>query len=574
MSDSIAQSFFINVSTNVDGVFLTRLDLYFQTKDPQFGFTVQLRAMDNLTGLITTTILPFSKVYVPNNLIYVSDDGSVPTSIVFDAPVYVQNQAQYAFVVIPEANSPYLTIWTAELGDNDVRTGSRISEQPSTGVQFSTSNLSTWTANQASDIKFDLYRASFTAGSSGTVTFTNPDMEYLSVTNASGLANIGEYIRGEGRLYLSNVGGTITTDYILTGVTSGTVGRASGGNQGSNMYRVNGILPNKNYTPGETVNISYANNTPTGYSATVLNCSFPGGYLSMMDLSNPADLRVYLQASGGYFVVGEEIRGQTSNNNAWISKVNDLEMNLADIEIQKMDFTLTDSDWTAKTTSSSYTIGSFNPINVNTNNNFATEQKIAGKSNELTYLSGNKSFQVQGQLNTYSDFLSPIVNQNRSHSVIVNNIINNDDTNEDQTSGGNAIARYITEKVTLADGQDAEDINVYLSVYYPSSATIGVYYKILNGEDSDTFDDVKWIKMDVTSSGGISLDSNSSDFREYQYGIPSSYLTGSNGEVQYVNSAGITFTGYKYYSVKVVMLSSSTSLIPILGNIRIVCLQQ
>ena len=48
-----------------------------------------------------------------------------------------------------------------------------ISKQPFFGSMFKSQNGSTWTAEQNEDIKFDINRASFTTGTTGTVTLVN-----------------------------------------------------------------------------------------------------------------------------------------------------------------------------------------------------------------------------------------------------------------------------------------------------------------------------------------------------------------------------------------------------------------
>ena len=62
------------------------------------------------------------------------------------------------------------------MGDIDI-TGTRtISEQPYAGVLFKSQNASTWTADQYEDLKFNLYRATFSDTVIGTATFTNSEL--------------------------------------------------------------------------------------------------------------------------------------------------------------------------------------------------------------------------------------------------------------------------------------------------------------------------------------------------------------------------------------------------------------
>jgi hypothetical protein len=78
----------------------------------------------------------------------------------------------------------------------------------------------------------------------------------------------------------------------------------------------------------------------------------------------------------------------------------------------------------------------------------------------------------------------------------------------------------------------------------------------------------------MKSKNVYSLSSNKDNYIEYEYGIDDADLTGSNAEVQYINSQGTTFTGFKYFQIKTVFLSSDTSIIPRLADLRVIALQK
>ena len=60
---------------DVGGVFVTSVDVYFQTKSDTVPVQCQIRTMN--TGYPTTTILPFGQVTVQPNDVSISDDASV-----------------------------------------------------------------------------------------------------------------------------------------------------------------------------------------------------------------------------------------------------------------------------------------------------------------------------------------------------------------------------------------------------------------------------------------------------------------------------------------------------------------
>ena len=63
-------------------------------------------------------------------------------------------------------------MYYAELGKNMLDSGTQLVVNPyATGVMFSSSNASTWTAHQGADLKFELYRSYYTGN--GEIIFNN-----------------------------------------------------------------------------------------------------------------------------------------------------------------------------------------------------------------------------------------------------------------------------------------------------------------------------------------------------------------------------------------------------------------
>lgn len=154
-TDPLAQSFMFNVDTPI-----AKLGLYFSAKDQTRPVVVQVRDMVN--GY------PGSKVYaeavVDASDVKVSEDGSVMTEVELNQPVYCYADTYYCFVVISDCQS--YSLFYAELGKNLLgSTTEFMSINPYTqGVLFSSSNASTWTAHQGADLKFDIFKTDFTAG--------------------------------------------------------------------------------------------------------------------------------------------------------------------------------------------------------------------------------------------------------------------------------------------------------------------------------------------------------------------------------------------------------------------------
>jgi type VI protein secretion system component VasA len=159
--------------------------------------------------------------------------------------------------------------------------------------------------------------------------------------------------------------------------------------------------------------------------------------------------------------------------------------------------------------------------------------------------------------------------------LLIENFLNNDTTNEEATAGGNALARHITKTVQLADGQDAEDLIVILDAYKPQGTDVHVYYKILHADDGDTMRDVPYVKMTQDTEANLySSSENQEDFKEYEFSIPTSKQTGHNDTVEYLNTQGVTFAGFKNFKVKIVFTGTNTTLPPRVRDLRVIALQR
>lgn len=572
--DPIAQSFFIDLIGQVSGCFVTKIDLFFKEKDPNFGVMVEIREIDQVTSMITPKVIPGSRIKLKSADINVSEDGSVPTTFTFKNPIFLMNQVEYAFVVIPEANNPNTIVWTSRLGEIDIATGVRVNEQPYAGVMFLSSNQRQWNVLQEEDIKFKIYRADFNTNVVGTCVFTNDDTEYLNVNTASGTFSIaGEKVHGEIRLSLSNIsGGVIANNMVIVGNTSGASGIVT--NITGSTYRVKDVPTSVKYITSEPVVVNYANGAPTPITAVLTGQSTPTAKVVSYHARTSQDIQLELTDSTGDFVVGEQIIGQTSNTSAIIQSINDKGVSVIDFEPCEINFVETSTSWEARSTSTANVLDSaWQKINPNENNVFKVEKRILSRTNEVNNMGGLKSLQFRGRASTGSNYVSPIIDAGKTYNIYVFNIVNNDATGEDAANGGNALARYISQKVTLAEGQDAEDLKVYLTCYKPPGTSVKVYYKILNGEDSDTFNTAVWTEMELASRDVFSDSENTEDFREFEWKIPDANLTGPNGEVQYSNSNGVTFTGFKYFAIKIVLLSANSAVVPRAKELRAIALQ-
>jgi len=491
--EPIAQSLTINTPGGESGIFATSLDIFFKQKAQisEHGVTVYLCEVNN--GYPDgNNILPFSTVHKKWEEINVSQTATSATNFKFEAPVFLSNGKQYAFIVKPDANDPDYYVWSANLGDTDVNSGYQVFSQPSIGTAFYGATTVQWTALQTEYIKFILNRASFLDGI-GDAYFYNTNAEYISVQNISYVNNSvgilsGDYIYQSTNSLANSTGGTVNTSIkasveFYDSVKNIVYTSNSTGNFQSNTFVQIHRFSNSSGTPNNLTLIAYAN---TGY------------------LYNPA--------------------------------INALVPQLATISPPG-----TTLDISYKGTSNTYTIDS-NEYKVNPGYEtefYDQERIVASKSNEVSSMSSAKSMTLRARMTTDTEYLSPVVDTIRKTQLAVKNDIDPIEFNYDEFfNSGSERSKYISKIITLAEGQDAEDIQIILSAFRPVNSDIQVWVKFLNGEDQQLIDQKTWTPLYNNSPDLYSDPSNPDDFREFVFGVGSFYtMMSTNGTITSSNTS-------------------------------------
>ena len=175
-SDPLAESIEI---VDPNGVFVSSVDVFFQTKDTEIPVTCQIRTMK--TGLPTTRIVPFGECTLESNQVGISSFGTVPTKFTFPSPVFLEGGGEeYAIVLMSQSNDYYVFIAVMneeDLADRDLEVSERrlISTQPYLGSLFKSQNGSTWTPSQFEDLKFTINKCQFVPGP-GALKLYNPEL--------------------------------------------------------------------------------------------------------------------------------------------------------------------------------------------------------------------------------------------------------------------------------------------------------------------------------------------------------------------------------------------------------------
>jgi hypothetical protein len=283
-SDPLAQSFYVREET---GIFLTSVDVFFETKDDTIPVTLQIRPM--VAGAPSNMVVPLSEVTLDPDQINLSTDGSVSTKFEFVSPIYlpgpqqlnvrsapIGSQQTSEFAIVLLSNSPQYRVFIAEIGKRDIQTNVQLSQQPTLGSLFKSQNGSTWSPAQLEDLKYRINRAEFkTEGlvrmfnpvlslGNGKVTVTGENQfQPLSKKIVVGLGSTGynfseivpgiTITQGTASGTLTGIGGSIS---VGTGVTVTNAGFGYTPSSGSYTFNAVNLKTETGYGQGATANVT------------------------------------------------------------------------------------------------------------------------------------------------------------------------------------------------------------------------------------------------------------------------------------------------------------------------------
>ena len=135
--------------------------------------------------------------------------------------------------------------------------------------------------------------------------------------------------------------------------------------------------------------------------------------------------------------------------------------------------------------------------------------------------------------------------------------------NELGANGGNAKTRYISRRVTLKDGFDAQDIKVFMNAYKPKDTDIKVYYRVHNAEDPEDFEDKPYVLFTQETDANL-ISASESDIKEYVFRSSANNISYTSGTQ--------TYDSFKTFSIKIVLGTTSTSVIPKVKDMKAIAL--
>jgi hypothetical protein len=520
----IAQTFAI---TNGAGAYLTKVGLFFYSKAEADDYSVQLHIRPAFTGVPDINIiLENSIVYKGSSEITTSTDASAETTFTFDEPVYVEGNREYAIVITSNAKADSYQVFTSLLGGFVAgSTTKRIQSDPYSGIFFRSSNGSLFEPDLLRDLTFNLYRAKFTYQNTIARLKASPPPLKLLETDpfkfSTGDATL--------RVYHSNHGFQVNDVVTLSADSDGITTSST----------INGVL-------GSSI---LGERTITAIDAS--------GYRFEMD--STADSAVFGGGSG--ILATEQYILDTFRTNLEIQQPLNTSVTYS--------ATLTST----KSYAGSETAYGEEIINIISNEdvNLVNPQVIATALRDANL--GKSTFYIDAYLNSVDNFVSPVIDIQRTNVISVHNIIDNQDSSatdgynvpldyiaDSDAIFGSAIAKHLTKPVVLTE--PATGIKVLVDVNRPAATNFEVYYRTLETGADTPITDQSWIeasKIEPSSNhNNVPTDTDYNLFREYRYTIGGDYVG--------------ALTPFNSYQIKIVMHSTSSSNIPRFKALRTIAL--
>tara|TARA_B100001778_G_scaffold332991_1_gene340526 strand:- start:600 stop:6071 length:5472 start_codon:yes stop_codon:yes gene_type:complete len=536
--DPLAQSFLVDPIDNPNGVFITKVKIYFATKDDNHGVPVQcqIRPMEN--GVPVNQPLPQAVKFVePANVNATALSGATMggvqgagTDFKFDEPIYLAPGEEYAIVLLAESTA--YTVYVAETYEFVVgTTAQRIAKQPTLGSLFLSQNGSTWTPEQSKDLMFTLFRADFNTSSSAILNNATPSTEKLATNpmqTTSGNNNIRVFHTGHG----FNTGDKVTISGVTDAIATVSASLINGNRTISEVDHTGytftvGSNPNANVRGGGANVVVTAN--------TVLNTFLPQiRNLQIRNTSITAQAKLTLGRSFGG--APNSLGSQTSRTNG--SHGYSKEANFSDIILNEFNYT----------DMSRYIL---------TDSNAAPAQ----------HLSGAKSATIKLNLATNDTKVSPVIDLQRANLVGFENLIDKQHSSNNATLGVKPILTSFTDEIEPTDGTHAakhltrpvnlEESAVGLKILFaanrPAACEFKVYFRTATS-DEDLSTQAFILQPEFSNNPA---DDDNQTFREYEY-LP-------GGQIGNLDA-------FTKFQIKIVMRSTNQSKIPTLKDLRVIAM--
>ena len=514
-NDPIAQTFYVRDDNKLeeDGIFVSSIDLFFKRKSARRGSAVNVYVCELENGYPNTDkIYGASEVKMPAGRVSVSDDASVATNFKFSYPIFLKKDRGYAFVVKPDGDDPDYDVYFSKLGGSDITTGTAVNSQPYEGIAFLGANQDTWSALQDEDIKFTLKKAVFETGAA-TVrmvprNFDRGEFEDITFFNNKTSIQVGDLAYG-----MTNANND--PNLTVANVNTSIVGIVSSIDDINNLVR---IAPSSgNFTTSATKT----------FNTTRLDGTTKSTVKHKLAFYRPRDLLTETETLNlDRFVGTSFISLEDHEFSAIVPQFTSQTYKKSSIDF---DFVYNISNTSSKT---------FAIPNEDEYEHTDNPLVLRSRTNEKLKLgsaTGNSSFYIDISMNNGTTKTSPMIDTRRTLLSAVGNLtITPDDSANNFIDGtsvstetsasiyseifpglGETNVRYISQPITLADGQDAEDLRVLVSAFKPPRAKMYVFGRFVN--QYDNLDDVLFTPLKDLTPELNSTRNDREDIKEFEF---------------------------------------------------------
>ena len=547
-ANPLAQTFRV---TEPGGSFITGVGLFFSSaptaSDLQIPIAVELRPVGEGGNPSSKRFYPGSRVTVAASTVRAAKNTSFGSAtevkFTFRSPVYIPSNTEAAIVVSTTAPAGQYKVWIGQQGEfKNGSTTVKITRDLNSGSLFTSSNGTTWTADQYSDLAFKVYRAKFQDRATKAYLVADaPPMKRL--TESTRTKNIIKYPSAPLRF-----------------------------TAGSPLVRV--IHPNHGFQNGDQVKLSTDSDgfdsasTVNGISGAnllgtkTIDSADPFGYTFNCGSNADSSIRAggnSLMASEQYII--NDVKLQLSKSIPPYSSI----YAHANLTTSK---SFAGSE-TAYQTTSNISL----PLRSGTKGIVTLKDPhvIASieQENHVSKLNGNPSTVVEIGLDTTSAYSAPYFDVESAALITRSNLIDYQDSAgaglstrntirtidfapETNANGGTNASKHLTIVYKLED--TATSIRVLVDAIKPDTADFDVWYRTSRTTTGTSIKEKTWTKFsrspNVRSTySNYDLIGTTYSFREFEFNV-------------------FDITDFDEYQIKITMYSRRSSMIPMFKNLR------
>ena len=320
-----------------------------------------------------------------------SEDATAATTFKFKAPVYLLPSETYAFV-LKSPNSVEYTSYCSKLGENLIGTEVRVVQQPSLGSLFKSQNGTLWTEDQTQDITFELRRCRFIVDTQASVHLQNTPLKQ-------------EFI-GSDPIETNNNAGS--GDAFGDNPKVAKIYRGNHGLHAGDLVEIRGVVGDIGGIPGSTFNTVH----------TVLRSDFNHFTVMMNDDATENERGggtiVSITAGKPYEVLFLETGAMVFPGASFNCTVN----------------TAIGQSISGFNAGNAYTRNIPLPVDLIEDIYFPVPQVIGNYLSEAKYsgpskLGGERSFQLDINMKSNTDRISPVVDLQRTAATVIRNLVEN-----------------------------------------------------------------------------------------------------------------------------------------------------